>query len=304
MSSVQNNKKTTPVSNANVAADPKIQKAEKLDKIEKAPLSPVRNTVVGMASAACDLAIDQPLVTLKTWRQNSNTSVVSSLRNNWRHLYSGVGPMYMSYGSAMGIVFFQMSLYDKMLKQYAPNVSEARRKMYAAALSGGVTATFWGAPLEGIMVKQQMAAAEKKPMNVLQVIRHVGQTTGYRSLWRGAPMQALREIGFVSTVSSPEVVAKQLFPKEVQEKHSAATNAAASVVVGLTGATITNPPDVMKSRMQQVNGPKTWEAFKQVAKERAFFKGLGVRATSYVWGALIYDAASKVFTPMLEPKKK
>ena len=277
------------------------------------PLTPLRSTAVGVISALADLSLGHPISAIKGWQQNGHSGLQelyrpwqtqrprSALATNLRGLYAGFMPMYLGHGSSIGWIFLQQPVYRGMLRRAGLDDGPADAGAWLASAS--VTALAWTAPLEGVMVKLQHAHQQGTPLSLAGAVQRARADGGLTSLWRGATPQSVRTLGFVVSVGAADALRGHLADSAWGQASPQLASVAASSVCGLAGAVVTNPADVLKTRMQQFDGPR---CLAQAAAElraqgpRVAMRGLSARAVGFVWGAEIYARALATLTPLFQ----
>jgi hypothetical protein len=170
---------------------------------------------------------------------------------SWRALFKGVTPML---GRALTHGALRMSLYapikesiSSLVPTLAVQPAVALGIKIAAGASSGAFAALVSNPLELLKVRAQTDTAHTSP---IKTFKHIVASEGVGALWKGvsASMQrsALLTVGQLTAYDQIKSTLRDSFHLDPNTKFSQISS---SVVAGFFTATITNPIDVIKTRL-------------------------------------------------------
>jgi len=220
----------------------------------------------------------------------------------------GVTPKYTGMLQAVNVTFKEGGLvgcysgykvnvsfivFEKSLKLVANDVcrlfltdSNGNISLINECIAGGMAGTLQSSvttPMELLKIKGQLAATKGEVFNTSQVMKSIYQQEGFRGFYRGWCSTLVRDIPF-SFVYFPLYANLKNLEFFGQGK-SFWGNLSCGMLAGIVGAAISTPTDVIKTRLQDMEGKGgkvSWiSCAKQIASEKdglkSFGKGLGPR---------------------------
>ncbi|GLI62909.1 uncoupling protein 2 [Volvox africanus] len=146
-------------------------------------------------------------------------------------------------------------------------------KATAGIISGGVAAGLTS-PTE--LVKTRMQAKGSHPQGTWDVVRQVVKVSGVKGLWRGAvPSMTRAALLTASQVATYDTVKREVM-RQTGWGDCLSTYLAASSLTGLVTTTVTNPVDVVKTKMFIAGGGNQRAVALEILRNdgaRGFFKG-------------------------------
>lgn len=198
--------------------------------------------------------------------------------------YRGVGMNFMSYFPAMQLLFITENCVSDQLKRFT-SVSDSQAHMAGFIIGGGVS-SLTTCPLELVMVRQ---STEREALSVAQVVRSGLQTHGFRGFYRGLVPTICREVPFCSMAGMAPYT-KYAFPKSFNDGRPQLSSVCADALGGGVIGLLTNPFDLVKTRMQTDVTPMSFrEGISSVYRDRGLmglFKG-GAARSARVSGAIV-----------------
>lgn len=162
-------------------------------------------------------------------------------------LWSGLGP-----SLARGLFFggARLGLYTPIKTMLVPEGQPSlNMKVAAGSLSGGLAAAVTS-PIE--LIKTRLQAAGNTPgaaTTSMGVIRTVVAADGVVGLWKGAMPGLVRSAILTAAQCATYDEVKRLVVKTTGMKEGTGLHLSSSMIAGLVTTTITNPLDVIKTRM-------------------------------------------------------
>lgn len=245
--------------------------------------------VRGSIAGVLEVAIDQPLVTIKNdWQQGKKASFKLS------HLYRGFG---VNAGSMAPITAVQMSFYELFKHGLQDENSQSlpdNKKLLAATLSGSVSAGV-SSPSELLMIQQQKNKATLgKTMNMVIKVH------GPKVFLRGIAPTMFRDGGFTAGyLAGGPALSDKFIDAGLPEPLA---TVAGGTCAGLIAAGVTHPADTTKTKLQADLAKKyyknAWDVF---TKEgiRELYAGFTPRATRVVMATIVMGSVKKLEEIML-----
>eukprot|EP00195_Chlamydomonas_chlamydogama_P006491 CAMPEP_0202901760 /NCGR_PEP_ID=MMETSP1392-20130828/14521_1 /ASSEMBLY_ACC=CAM_ASM_000868 /TAXON_ID=225041 /ORGANISM="Chlamydomonas chlamydogama, Strain SAG 11-48b" /LENGTH=313 /DNA_ID=CAMNT_0049588371 /DNA_START=335 /DNA_END=1276 /DNA_ORIENTATION=+ len=162
-------------------------------------------------------------------------------------LWSGLGP-----SLARGFFFggARLGLYTPIKAAIAGDGKQTLElKVLSGSLSGGLAAAVTS-PIE--LIKTRLQAAGRNPgapNTSMGVIRHVVNADGVVGLWKGAMPGLVRSAILTAAQCATYDEVKRAVMQQTGWKDSIELHLVSSMIAGLVTTTITNPLDVIKTRM-------------------------------------------------------
>ncbi|KAH6808118.1 dicarboxylate carrier 2 [Perilla frutescens var. hirtella] len=153
----------------------------------------------------------------------------------------------------------RMGLYDILKKKWTdPNTNNMplTRKIVAGLIAGGVGAAV-GNPADVAMVRMQAdgrlpVAQRRNYKSVVDAISQMSKSEGVTSLWRGSSMTVNRAM----LVTASQLASYDEFKEKILEKNlmkdGLGTHVTASFAAGFVAAVVSNPVDVIKTRVMNM----------------------------------------------------
>ncbi|KAG9135286.1 hypothetical protein Leryth_015187 [Lithospermum erythrorhizon] len=153
----------------------------------------------------------------------------------------------------------RMGLYDIMKKKWTDsrtNTFPLMHKITAGLIAGGIGAMV-GNPADVAMVRMQadgrLPLSERRSYkSVIDAITQMSKSEGIASLWRGSSLTVNRAmLVTASQLASYDQFKEAILEKELM-KDGLGTHATASFAAGFVAAVVTNPVDVIKTRVMNM----------------------------------------------------
>ncbi|GAA0150712.1 secondary carrier transporter [Lithospermum erythrorhizon] len=153
----------------------------------------------------------------------------------------------------------RMGLYDIMKKKWTDsrtNTFPLMHKITAGLIAGGIGAMV-GNPADVAMVRMQadgrLPLSERRSYkSVVDAITQMSKSEGIASLWRGSSLTVNRAmLVTASQLASYDQFKEAILEKELM-KDGLGTHATASFAAGFVAAVVTNPVDVIKTRVMNM----------------------------------------------------
>lgn len=175
------------------------------------------------------------------------------------------------------------------------NSSNNNYPKYAAGLISGALGAFVSAPVEHMVLVQQ--TEDCKPIEAMRILKKKGNFYA----WTGLKPLLGREAVFGFTMLTGAASFSTWIGQQCQPEYKNAGIAAASLLIGITGAAISHPFDVMatKKQMTYKSDQKILtvrDVFNNIYKEhgiKGFFAGYGYRACLFTGCMLIIGYSEK-----------
>jgi hypothetical protein len=276
----------------------------------KANDPPSISLLAGGAAGMVADAIVHPIDTVRARLQvqSGNNGLVSTYYNivtkeGWRALYRGFGIVVAFTTPAHALYFLGYEFGKKYIQPNKP----ADQKGPLVHFSAGLVAECMGAliwtPMDVVKQRLQTQQGTVKYKNSLHAIMTIGKQEGIRGLYRGFFASVATYGPFVGIYFTCYEQNKKFFAKLHKvdtDKLPLYTHLVSGFAAGATGAAITCPLDVVKTRMQvraagDTTGYKTTaQAFRTILTQegpKTFFKGLSARILWIAPGTAITIAA-------------
>ena len=204
--------------------------------------------VASAVARAVSVLVMYPLDTLKTRLQAGAASSAGALlrtavqRGNW---YAGVTSTLIGQTPYGALTFGSYETYKQLLERAGMH-SRKLRWVVAAAL-GDLTGSLWLTPSE--VVKQQMQAAHDHSGHVLQAAARVWQRRGWAGFYQGYTGQIARDVPFRTIQLLLFEDLRERWERSRGRALTSGENVLVGAMAGSLTATITNPLDVIKTRL-------------------------------------------------------
>ena len=250
----------------------------KVLSVKRASVSILQSYLIGTVVAVADSAL-YPFTFFKS-RLHTGTPIPF----NPRIWYRGVGMHFASYFPAMQLLFVTENCVSEQLKR-SITLSDSQAQTAGFIMGGGMMALST-CPLELVMVRQSI---DKEPLSVRQVVRNGWQSHGARGFYRGLMPTVCREVPFCGMVGMAPYT-KHCFPQSFNERNPQLSSVCADALGGALIGSLTNPFDLVKTRMQTDAAPMSFrEGMRAVYRERGLrglFKGGSARSAG-ISGAIV-----------------
>lgn len=216
---------------------------------------PVRGFLVGASSAMLAAALSHPLDLLKVRLQLQKAS---------EHERFGALAMTRQIFRERGFQGFTRGVTATLLRQFIntgtriASYQAAKQSMPSvfAAMLAGVTGALIGSPAEVALVRLQAGSASG---GVIAAILHIARAEGLIALWGGIGPSLIRAVLVsIGQMTCYDLVKDVLLSVGLREK--SALRLLASIVAGFCAAALSNPVDVVKTRLQ-ASGTKYANAY-------------------------------------------
>lgn len=245
--------------------------------------------VRGSVAGVLEVAVDQPLVTIKNDLQRGKQP---SFRP--AHLYRGFG---VNAGSMMPITAMQMGAFELfkhgLQDENRQNLSDSK-KLFAATGAGALSAAASG-PSELLMVQQQ-----KNKATLRKTFSGVKKNYGTRVFARGMTSAAFRDGGFTGGYLAGGPALSNKFADAGLSEPLATV--AGGACAGLVAAGVTHPADTIKTKLQADLAKEFYKnAWDVYTKEdmRTLYAGFTPRATRVVMATTVMGAVNKKLEKMM-----
>lgn len=209
-----------------------------------------QSMMIGSAAGAAEVLIDHPFWSMKTRRQKG-----ASMTINPKILYRGLMPNVMS---MVPITASQFGAYAA-IKSVVNNDN-------IASMAAGASAALIACPIEMIMTHQGDTGA-----TFANTYKHLVQTKGMRSVYRGLPATMVRDSIFTLAIFSGKTMVKPYVAIENEK----VAGTVASITAGVVAAQLTQGVDTVKT-IQQAQHKSFKEATLSIYGKHGimgFFKG-------------------------------
>ena len=201
---------------------------------------------VGFANV-CTTPLDMIKVRMQTAAEKKtivNTGLDIVRREGIRSFWRGIGP-----SIARGFFFggARLGLYTP-IKQFVSTSKDKpsfTEKLLAGSLSGGLSAGITS-PIELLKTRMQ---SRTDNMGLMEIVRTIIKDHGIRGLWKGCVPSLLRSSLLTASQCAVYDESKRAITRHVQMEEGVKLHVLASLLSGLVTTTITNPLDVIKTRM-------------------------------------------------------
>ena len=206
---------------------------------------------VGVANV-CTAPLDMIKVRMQTSIEKKSivgTGLEIVRREGIHSFWRGIGP-----SIARGFFFggARLGLYTPIKQILSKDKPSFTEKLLAGSLSGGLAAGVTS-PIELLKTRLQ---SRKDNVGVIEIIKTIVKNNGIRGLWKGCVPSLLRSSLLTASQCAVYDESKRIITRHVQVDEGVKLHVCASLLSGLMTTTITNPLDVIKTRMF-VDGSKT-----------------------------------------------
>ncbi|KAI2495012.1 hypothetical protein MHU86_19487 [Fragilaria crotonensis] len=235
----------------------------------------LKSSLASALAAGCSKTLLAPFDTLKTIQQNYRSSgtslsfwqavkLVTSRPNGIRELYAGLGVAVVGSMPSVGLYFGVYSYCKRILvphldTHFGPNSKHqlSSRLLFSISVTtsaaiGNTVASFSRVPYE--VVKQNLQTAMYT--STWQALSEMTKQGGLRAFFPlgGVAIQMLRDIPYAMvTLLSYEILKQVMLPLKDKETHNypeGLVDAVTGALAGGLGSYVTNPLDVIKTRIQ------------------------------------------------------
>jgi solute carrier family 25 S-adenosylmethionine transporter 26 len=306
----------------------------------------LKNGCASGLAAACAKTALQPFDSIKTVQQGSTVPLSMAAASRQLVERSGLGGLYsgllVSIVGAMPSVFVYFAVYqyfkERLLARWAvpssssSSSSSALRGKCAAILCaaglGNLVASFLRPPYE-ILKQRQQAGTDA---TLLAAVRRVYREQGLGGFWQGLSAQMARDILYAMATLLVYELLKQHAAASLEKKRSAAAaeggaealpvaltslqNGVIGALAGGFGSFVTNPMDVVKTRMMVGKRPATalaagsegwWATVVSIAHEEegamAFWKGCAPRLLQKMPANAVFFLSYEFFRALLRVER-
>ena len=206
---------------------------------------------VGVANV-CTAPLDMIKVRMQTSAEKKTiigTGLDIARREGIPSFWRGTGP-----SLARGFFFggARLGLYTPIKQLVTKDKPSFTEKLLAGSLSGCVAAGLTS-PIELLKTRLQ---SRKDDVGVIQIIKTIVKENGVRGLWKGCVPSLLRSSLLTASQCAVYDESKRMITHHIQVEEGVKLHVSASLLSGLITTTITNPLDVIKTRMF-VDGSKS-----------------------------------------------
>lgn len=201
---------------------------------------------VGFANV-CTAPLDMIKVRMQTSAEKRTimgTRLDIVRREGVRSFWRGIGP-----SIARGFFFggARLGLYTpiKHLVSTSKDKPNFTEKLLAGSLSGGLAAGVTS-PIELLKTRLQ---SRSDNVGVIEIIRTITKEHGIVGLWKGCVPSLLRSSLLTASQCGVYDESKRIITRHIQMEEGVKLHVLASLLSGLVTTTITNPLDVIKTRM-------------------------------------------------------
>lgn len=243
--------------------------------------------VCGSVSGTCSTLLFQPLDLVKTRLQTLQSNVKPGTpkvgmfavflhvvrTENFFGLWKGISPSFVRCVPGVGIYFSTFySLKQHFFQDQSPNAGQA------VLLGAGARTVAGVSMLPVTVIKTRFESGRYNYVSVAGALRSVYETEGVRALFSGLTATLLRDAPFSGIYVMFYSQAKRSLPQEVSGTvYSPLVNFGCGVVAGVLASLVTQPADVVKTRIQVSTSPfSTSQAIRYIYTEnglRGFFRG-------------------------------
>ncbi|MCE5318115.1 MAG: MC/SLC25 family protein [Parachlamydia sp.] len=266
------------------------------------PLTHRESALVGMASGVLEVAVDQPLVTLKNELQKGG-----KLNFSARVLYGG----FSANATGMALVTAVQAGVNNALKGWWQNRSTdgAEALNFASASLAGATSALVACPSELLMDRQRenekayeearhKGQAPQRP-TYSRTVTELTREWGLAGLYRGLFPTMVRDSGFTVAYAAGAPYLKERLRPYLGEWMATAVSGATA---GVVGALVTHPFDTLKTWRQAGLAHEVWQGTLQKSLQE-LYKGFVPRATRVVMATTLLAEASAQLTQLMQGRK-
>jgi len=249
----------------------------------------IRSFTAGGAGGASAVLVGHPFDLTKTRLQTAQPGMYTGAidvvkktiaQDGPKGLYRGVVPPLLGVTPMFAVSFWAYDTSKLLILAATPNREDSRlstSEIAAAGFMSAIPTTLVAAPVERAKVLLQVQGQGQgttQHKGVFDVLRHVYQEGGIRSVFRGSVATVIRDgPGSAAYFAAYEVTKKWLTPVDSKELSVSAVVFAGGTA-GVAMWTIAIPPDVIKSRIQSA-ATGTYSGFLDCAKKTIAIDGVG-----------------------------
>lgn len=263
------------------------------------PLTPSESTLVGTVTGVLEVAVDQPLVTLKNELQKGG-----KLNFSARVLYGG----FSANACGMALVTAVQAGVNNVLKNWFLNSRSGYHEMlnFASAGTAGALSALVACPSELLMDRQRekekayaKAKGRTQRPTYSRTVLELAGTEGWTALYRGLLPTMVRDSGFTVAYAAGTPYLKERLKPYLGEWMATAVSGATA---GVLGALVTHPFDTWKTWSQAGLSKAVWQGSLQKSLEEAY-KGFTPRATRVVMATTLLSEATEQLTQLWQRSK-
>jgi len=201
---------------------------------------------VGFANV-CTSPLDMIKVRMQTSSEKRtiiNTGLDIVRREGVRSFWRGIGPS-IARGFFFGGARFGLYTPIKHLVSTSKDKPNFTEKLLAGSLSGGLSSAITS-PIELLKTRMQ---SRNDSMGLIEMVRGIIHKHGIAGLWKGSVPSLLRSSLLTASQCAVYDESKRVITRRIQMKEGVTLHVLASLLSGLITTTITNPLDVIKTRM-------------------------------------------------------
>jgi solute carrier family 25 S-adenosylmethionine transporter 26 len=231
----------------------------------------LKNSLASALAAACSKTMLAPFDTIKTIQQHNLSPtggalgflpacrLIMSRPQGFWELYAGLGVSVLGAMPSVGLYFgvysyCKRTIYPILQQAFGNTLSDSvlwTVSIAASAAVGNTVASFSRVPYE--VVKQNLQTGVYQ--STFQAIREMSRASGWRAFFPmgGVSIQMMRDIPYAMVTLLSYEYFKQHFVRPYRARHeqtSAWCDMVAGAVAGGIGSYVTNPLDVLKTRLQ------------------------------------------------------
>jgi len=249
-------------------------------------LSSADHAVIGALVGSIEMSIMKPAVFWKSELQQGRFSISRAV--NPAYCYRGLPVAVCSIAPVTCIQFVANNV---ALRRFGAESTASDSQRLAAGVLSGFASALAQSPMQLVEINQQ-----NHGFSMVATARRVVEAHGFRGLYAGYPMTAIREGIFVTSY----MAAAPLLRKRLQERHPHLSEgmavAASAIVAGGVGAALSHPADTLKTRLQ--GGLFPWGLAGAPARPQdntVMQKLAQMRATNSLWPQLYAGFVPRLF---------
>ncbi|KIJ51418.1 hypothetical protein M422DRAFT_26834 [Sphaerobolus stellatus SS14] len=303
---------------------------------DKKPVPFATHIVAGGIAGAMEALCCQPLDTIKVRMQLSKsgaggakprgfiaTGISIVQRESPFSLYKGLGAVLSGIVPKMAIRFASFETYKKWLSNKETGKAHIGATFFAGLAAGVTEAVAVVTPMEVVKIRLQaqshsLADPLEAPRyrNAAHAVYTIVREEGFRTLWRGVSLTALRQ----ATNQGANFTAYQELKKQAHKLQPdlielpSYQHMLIGLISGAMGPFSNAPIDTIKTRLQKssaAQGESAWTRITLIAKEmwreegvRSFYKGITPRVLRVAPGQAIVFAVYERVKTMIETVKE
>lgn len=259
------------------------------------PLTNRESALVGMASGVLEVAVDQPLVTMKNELQKDG-----KLNFSARVLYGG----FRANATGMALVTAVQAAVNNALKGLWQPSENAEALKFASASAAGAASALVACPSELVMDRQRenekaYEAGKRQRPTYSRTVSELTREWGFSGLYRGLLPTMVRDSGFTVAYAAGAPYLKERLRPYLGEWMATAVSGATA---GLAGALATHPFDTWKTWRQAGLAHEAWQGSLKKSLQ-SLYKGFVPRATRVVMATTLLAEASSQLAELMQWRK-